>query len=137
VRPTPTAKSGTSAPAPTAAAANGGDRDQIEGLIRDFSDRTEALDADGAIALLCQSLRDKSDLKQIRQNMEGFKNAGTSAPQISDLTFASVTSDGSSGEAHYSYTQVFRGQTSTINEGVKVAKEGGKWCVKDQLAVQN
>ncbi len=117
--------------------ATGSDEKQVEALIRGFSDRTQALDADGSYALLCDSLQKKSDLKQIRQNMEGYKNVGNAAPKISDLKFASVTTNGSNGEARYSYTQVFRGETKTINEGVTVAKEQGKWCIKDQLAVDN
>lgn len=116
---------------------SGSDRDQIEALIRGFSERTEALDADAAFALLCDSLKAKSDLKQIKQNMEGFKNAGSAAPQISNLTFVSIDAKGDEGEARYTYTQVFRGETKTINEGVKVAKEKGRWCMKDQLLVPN
>lgn len=105
----------------------------MEALIRSFSERTVALDADGSFALLCSSMREKSDLKQIRQNMEGFKNAGTAAPQISNLHFVSVTTNGNQGEARYTYTQLFRGETTTIREGVKVARENGKWCIKDQV----
>ncbi|MGE0060377.1 MAG: hypothetical protein AB7P33_17565 [Dehalococcoidia bacterium] len=119
------------------ASTGGSDETQVEALIRGFSDRTQALDADGSYALLCDSLQKKSDLKQIRQNMEGYKNVGNAAPKISDLKFSNVTTNGSSGEARYSYTQVFRGETKTINEGVTVAKEQGKWCIKDQLAVDN
>lgn len=118
-------------------APSGTDREQVEALIREFSARTTALDADGAIALLCRSLRDKSDLQQIRQNMEGFRNIGAAAPQISDLQFASITTSGNEGEARYSYTQRFRGETATIQEGVKVAKENGRWCIKDQLIPSN
>ena len=116
-------------------ATSGSDREQVESLIRTFTDRTKAFDTDGSFRLLCTSLREKSDLKQIRQNMEGFKNVGAAAPQISNLEFASVTTNSNEGEARYSYTQVFRGETSTIQEGLKVARENGAWCIKDQLAV--
>jgi hypothetical protein len=114
---------------------SGTDQEQVETLIRTFSERTTALDADGSFELLCQSLLDKSDVKQIRQNMEGFKNIGNQAPQVSNLTFTSVTTNGNEGEARYNYRQVFRGETTTIQEAVKVAKEKGKWCIKDQLFV--
>ncbi len=94
-----------------------------------------AFDADGSFALLCESLREKSDLAQVRQNMQGFKNIGAAAPQISNLQFTAVTTKGNDGEARYTYRQVFRGETSVIQEGVKVAKENGDWCIKDQLVV--
>jgi hypothetical protein len=116
---------------------SGSDQQQVESLIRAFSARTEALDADGSFALMCPSFLQKLDQKQIRQNMEGYKNAGDAAPKVSNLTFASISVTGSDGQALYSYTQVFRGQTTTINEGLKVAKEQGKWCIKDQIAVAN
>ena len=67
--------------------------------------------------------------------MQGFKNIGAAAPQISNLQFTAVTANGNEGEARYTYRQVFRGETSVIQEGVKVAKENGDWCIKDQLVV--
>jgi len=67
--------------------------------------------------------------------MQGFKNIGEAAPQISELRFTSITADGNTGEAVYTYRQVFRGETTVIREGVQVAKEDGSWCIKDQLAV--
>jgi hypothetical protein len=105
--------------------------------MRSFTDRTEALDADGTFALMCPSFLQKLDQKMIRQNMEGYKNIGNAAPKISNLTFSSITANGNEGQALYSYTQDFRGQTTTINEGVKVSKEQGKWCIKEQIAVDN
>jgi len=132
----PAAVSTKAAPAATVST-SGSDEAQVESLIRGFSARTEALDADGSFALMCQSFLGKIDQKQVRQNMEGYKNVGTAAPKISNLTFSSIKIDGSSGEAVYSYSQDFRNQTTTINEGLKVAKEQGKWCIKDQIAVDN
>nr|ART40102.1 K421 [uncultured bacterium] len=123
-------------PLPTIAT-TGTDQQQIESLVRGFSARTEALDANASFALMCPSFLAKIDQKQVSQNMEGFKNAGTAAPKISNLAFKSITADGANGEALYSYTQDFRGQTTTINEGLKVAKEQGKWCIKDQIVVNN
>jgi hypothetical protein len=131
------AASGTKAPPAATVVTSGSDEAQIESMVRGFSARTEALDADGSFALMCQSFLAKIDQKQVKQNMEGYKNAGNAAPKISNLQFASIKVDGSNGEAIYSYTQDFRNQTTTINEGLKVAKEGGKWCIKDQIVVDN
>jgi hypothetical protein len=133
---TPAAVATSAVPAATIAT-TGTDEAQIESLVRGFSARAEALDADGSFALMCQSFLTKIDQKQVRQNMEGYKNAGNAAPKISNLTFTSIKVNGSGAEAMYSYTQDFRNQTTTINEGLKIAKEQGKWCIKDQIAVEN
>ncbi len=116
-------------------ARTGTDQEQIQSLVGELMTQTSALDADAAWATFCKSWQDKNDLKVIRDNMAGFKNVGGAAPQISNLAFSSVTAEGDAGEARYSYTQVFRGQTTTIQEGVKVSREEGDWCIKDQIEV--